>query len=124
MKAVVPILALALASCATVPPASAGTTAGIGQSIMISGLRIRPLRVVEDSRCPANVQCVWAGRIIVDTEISGAASYQRHNLELGKPSRLATVPMMITLIGAEPGKMAGSEIPSDAYQLTYSVEMP
>jgi hypothetical protein len=124
MKAVVSLIAFALAGCATIPPASAGPTAGIGQSIMINSLKIRPIRVVEDSRCPANVQCVWAGRIIVDTEISGAASYQRLALELGKPSRLATVPMRITLSGAEPGKVAGSEIPPDAYRLTYSVEMP
>jgi hypothetical protein len=124
MKAVVPLIAFALAGCATIPPASDGPTAGIGQSVMINGLKIRPLRIVEDSRCPANVQCVWAGRLIVDTEISGAASYQRHNLELGKPSRLATVPMMITLVAAEPGKVAASEIPPGAYRLTYSVDMP
>lgn len=124
MKAAAAIFAFALTSCVTVPPASAGPTAGLGETITINGLRIRPIRVVEDSRCPAQVRCVWAGRIIVDTEISGAASYQRHNLELGKPSRLATVPMRITLIAAEPGKVAVSEIPPNAYRLTFSVDMP
>jgi hypothetical protein len=124
MKATAAIFAFALAGCATVPPAGTGPTAALGQSIMLNGLRIRPIRIVEDSRCPAQVQCVWAGRIIVDTEISGAASYQRRNLELGKPSRLSTVPMRITLIAAEPGKVAGSETPADAYRLTYSVGMP
>ena len=124
MKAAVALFSLLLAGCATTPPASAGPTAGLGQVITIKGLRIRPMRIVEDSRCPAHVQCVWAGRIIVETEISGATSYQRHNLELGKASRLATVPMRITLIGAEPGKVAGSEIPRDVYRFTYAVEMP
>ena len=124
MKAATALLVLALAGCATMPPANAGPTAGLGQVITIKGLRIRPTRLVEDSRCPANVQCVWAGRIIVETEVSGAASYQRHNLELGKQSRLSTVPMRITLIKAEPGKLAGSEIARDAYRFTYAVEMP
>lgn len=124
MKAAVALIALAFAGCATTPQANAEPTAGLGQVITINGLRIRPIRVVEDSRCPVNVQCVWAGRIIVETEISGAASYQRRNLELGKPSPLATVPMRITLIGAEPGKLAASEIPPAAYRLTYAVEMP
>jgi hypothetical protein len=32
--------------------------------------------------------------------------------------------MRITLIAAEPGKVAGSETPADAYRLTYSVGMP
>lgn len=27
------------------------------------GLRVRPLEVVEDSRCPQNARCVWAGRL-------------------------------------------------------------
>ena len=26
------------------------------------GLRVRPLEVLEDSRCPQNARCVWAGR--------------------------------------------------------------
>ena len=124
MKAVVAIIALALTGCATVPSANAGPTVGIGQYTTISGLKIRPIRIVEDSRCPTHVQCVWAGRIIVDTEISGVASYQRRSLELGKPSHLATVPWTVTLIGAEPGKLAGSEIPRDAYRLTYAVGRP
>lgn len=38
--------------------------AGIGQTADLGdGLRVRPLEVLEDSRCPQNARCVWAGRL-------------------------------------------------------------
>lgn len=33
------------------------------------GLRVRPLEVVEDSRCPQNARCVWAGRLRVRVNV-------------------------------------------------------
>lgn len=38
--------------------ASIGEVADLG-----GGLRVRPLEVIEDSRCPQNARCVWAGRL-------------------------------------------------------------
>lgn len=35
------------------------------------GLRVRPLEVLEDSRCPQNARCVWAGRLRVRVAIEG-----------------------------------------------------
>ena len=63
--------ALALSACATLPTAAAGPTAGLGQAATVGELRVRPLRVIEDSRCPINARCVWAGRLIVRTQVSG-----------------------------------------------------
>jgi len=37
-----------------------------------NGLRVRPLEVVEDSRCPQNARCVWAGRLRVRVAVEGA----------------------------------------------------
>jgi hypothetical protein len=46
--------------------------AGIGQTADLgNGLRVRPLEVVEDSRCPQNARCVWAGRLRVRVNIEG-----------------------------------------------------
>ncbi len=46
--------------------------AGIGQTADLgNGLRVRPLDVVEDSRCPQNARCVWAGRLRVRVAIDG-----------------------------------------------------
>jgi hypothetical protein len=35
------------------------------------GLRVRPLEVLEDSRCPQNARCVWAGRLRVRVAVEG-----------------------------------------------------
>ena len=35
------------------------------------GLVVRPLAVVEDSRCPQNARCVWAGRLRLNVAIEG-----------------------------------------------------
>jgi hypothetical protein len=43
-----------------------GQTADLG-----NGLRVRPLEVVEDSRCPQNARCVWAGRLRVRVAVEG-----------------------------------------------------
>jgi hypothetical protein len=46
--------------------------AGIGQTADLgNGLRVRPLEVVEDSRCPQNARCVWAGRLRVRVNVEG-----------------------------------------------------
>jgi hypothetical protein len=43
-----------------------GETADLG-----GGLRVRPTEVVEDSRCPQNARCVWAGRLRVRVAVEG-----------------------------------------------------
>ncbi len=35
------------------------------------GLVVRPLAVLEDSRCPQNARCVWAGRLRLRVHIEG-----------------------------------------------------
>lgn len=36
-----------------------------------NGLRVRPLEVLEDSRCPQNARCVWAGRLRLRVNVDG-----------------------------------------------------
>lgn len=40
------------------------------------GLRLRPLEVLEDSRCPQNARCVWAGRLRVRVAVDGAGDIE------------------------------------------------
>ena len=117
MKALTPFVAIALAACATVPPAEAGPTAGLGQIAYANGLRVRPLEVVEDSRCPALVRCVWAGRLVLRAEVIGGNWQQVRNLELGQPQPIADG--ALTLIAAEPQKAAPGEIDPRAYRFTF-----
>lgn len=56
--------------------ASIGETADLG-----GGLTIRPIDVKEDSRCPADVDCVWAGQLVLRADVSGT----ERELTLGEP---------------------------------------
>ena len=120
MKQLLPMLALALSGCVTGPADSAVPTATLGQTAYVDGLRVSPLSIIEDSRCPANVQCVWAGRIVVRTEIRGGNWREVRDLELGKPQPVADGE--VTLVAAEPGKLAGAETDPRAYRLTFAFQ--
>lgn len=119
MKAVATLFALVLAACTTVPPANAGPTAGLGQVAVVNGLKIRPIKVVEDSRCPASVQCVWAGRLSVRARMNGPGWTQIRDFELGVPQ--AVDQYRVTLMAAEPQKAAPGEIDGRAYRFTFAV---
>ena len=66
-----------------------------------------------------DVHCVWAGRLVVETEIGGRAPIQLRRMELGKPEAVAVAGGTLTLVAAEPAKSAGLEIPSGAYRFTF-----
>ena len=121
MKRTLLVALVALAACASVPPdVINGPTAALGQVAVVDGLRIRPLKVIEDSRCPINVVCVWAGRLTVRTEIDGGAGAEIPDLTLGVPLDLGE--LSVTLVSAEPAAIAGEPIKPAAYRFTYHVQ--
>jgi hypothetical protein len=61
-------------------------------------LRVKPLEVVEDSRCPPDVTCVWAGRIRLRVAVSGAGEPV---MEIDRPVNVAGG-RRLTLTGAAP----------------------
>ncbi|WP_260583101.1 hypothetical protein [Sphingopyxis sp. PET50] len=60
--------AFALSACAATGGATAlsdGSNVALGQRAMVDGPIVQPVEVLEDSRCPMNARCVWAGRVRV-----------------------------------------------------------
>ena len=80
-----------LAACATVPPENSGSLswARLGETVNVGGATVTPLRVVEDSRCPQGVQCIWAGRAVVSATISTPTMKLTRDLTLGEPFAVA-----------------------------------
>ena len=81
----------ALAACATVLPedTSGLSWAQIGETVNVGGPLVTPLKLVEDSRCPPGVQCVWAGRVVVSATISTPTMKLTRDLTLGEPFQVA-----------------------------------
>ena len=73
--------------------------------------------MIEDSRCPTDVVCVWAGRLVVRTSIDGGAGAETADLVLGEPLDLGGA--IVTLVVAEPGTLAGQKIDPSAYRFTF-----
>ena len=121
MKQMILAALLALAACATAPDTAIvnGPTAPLGEVANLDGITVRPLEIVEDSRCPASVQCVWAGRLRIRADISGTGSRE---LTLGEPA--AVIGGTLTLVDVRPGKRAPGTIPARDYQFTFTFQRP
>jgi hypothetical protein len=117
MRIVFPASAIQLLSaCATVPAAGGGP-ARIGESARVELLSATTEKVLEDSRCAKGVQCVWAGRVVLSTRISGAGWHETVPLTLGEP--YTTHRTTITLVSVTPEKRAG-EIAQKRYRFTFA----
>ena len=114
------LLAAALAGCATVLPVAAGPTATLGQLVYVNGLKVRPLQIIEDSRCPKDAVCVWAGRVVVKAEVIGGSWQKTLDLELGKPQQIADG--ALTLVAVHPPKQAGADTDPRAYRFTFDFQ--
>lgn len=96
--ALLPIL-LPLAACATTTATSQPLPEGparIGERVYVSGPTVRPIAIVEDSRCPADVTCVWAGRVVIRAEIGTGRGKQEMTLTLGEPIPVADGALTLT----------------------------
>ncbi len=116
MKIALALLAsVALAGCATVPDHSSADNAlpvaqgevALGQPAQVGMLVATPLEVIEDSRCPMNARCVWAGRVMLSTRIEGSGWQENAELTLGEP--YSTHDTSIALTSVSPEQMAGAE---------------
>lgn len=92
MKTLLPLFALVpLAACATVPDTvRSDGFARVGEATRAGPITVRPLDVVEDSRCPMNARCIWAGRVVVSAMVNEDGRAQERKLVLGEPSLLTS----------------------------------
>lgn len=63
--------------------------ARIGEDVNVGGPRVTPLEVLEDSRCPAGVACVWAGRVRISARITTGPGSEVRELTLNEPAPVA-----------------------------------
>ena len=120
------LVALALVpACTVIPgggqvpstPAGPGYQVGIDRPVQVGSVVVTPKRLVEDSRCPANARCVWAGRVVLRTQIDGDGWRDTANLTLGEP--YGTHDMTVTLVSATPERTTDEEPDQSRYRFAF-----
>lgn len=94
----------------------------IGQTASIAGenLKIRFDEVVEDSRCPKGVTCIWAGRVSCIVQLTDSDSFYEMVLtQSGLTDQYAkeTYRKYQFAFRVEPYPEEAKKIPSDKYRL-------
>jgi hypothetical protein len=106
--------------CASTPPPPSGdgiARARLGETVRVDGPKVTPLAVIEDSRCPADVQCVWAGRVRISARIDLSSGSQTRELTLGQPQQVADG--SLTLVEATPTKRSRETIEPGDYRFGF-----
>ncbi len=107
-------------------PASASETdsmrgeVALGEKLQLGSVQVRPLRVIEDKRCPTDATCPGPQRIIVRTEVRGQSTNKVRDFEIGH-IRQVEQGSSLTLAAVTPGPAAGKAIEPAAYRFTYEL---
>jgi hypothetical protein len=119
------IVAFAAACAPAARPASSAETAassrtaGIGATARVGSVAVTPLAVLEDSRCPRDVTCVWAGRVLIRARIKADGRSSEAEMELGKPIAAAGRKEVV-LASVSPERTSSGAIEADDYRFTFA----
>ena len=111
-----------VSACASTSVAKpGGPTARIGQTALLEGVQVTPTRLVEDSRCPPLVRCIWAGRLRIEATIliQGGSEELRQEMTLGQAVSLPEGRLMLSAV--EPAPAAGKALKPAAYRFVFSL---
>ena len=114
---------LALAACVTVYPPDEPSDGGglvyarLAQTVTVGGPRVTPLALLEDSRCPQGVQCVWAGRVRLSVRIATGAGATTREMTSGMP--LTVADGALTLADVQPPRRRESAPAPDDYRFGF-----
>jgi len=113
--------ALVLSACATTrdqTPLPDASNVALGQKAYADGPIVQPVAMLEDSRCPMNARCIWAGRVRVQMLwIRGNGEKQPFEVTLGESTPLADG--SITLESVRPDKMTNVELKPEDYRFSF-----
>jgi hypothetical protein len=103
------------------PPDDATTvTLRIGETGTRYGIAVTPIGKIEDSRCPTDVTCIWAGMVSVNTSIRSDMGESIQPIALG--GEITTEAHAVTLVGVTPYPRSIDAITPSEYRFTYSIK--
>lgn len=124
------LLTVTLVACQSTS-APAPQAASLNQEIQLApgeqaayqqqALSVEFVRVVDDSRCPSDVTCVWAGEVKVQlsTRINAAEAVQ-HEITAGQQATVGALRLVVVKVQPEP--ISTRPISPEEYRVTLKVE--
>lgn len=104
IRELAPLAALALltAGCVTMPKVNedGSTEVRLSQRADLGGPKVTVLKMLEDSRCPMEARCVWAGRVRLSVRIELGSGTSVRELSSEKP--LPVADGQLELLGTMP----------------------
>ena len=117
----IPFAALAFTGCVTTGGmAKDASNVRLGQTVIVDGPKIRVTRILEDSRCPMNARCIWAGRVKIQALWIRPSGNQPFEVVLGEPTQLADG--KITLTSARPDRRTDKKIKPSDYRFSFEFQ--
>jgi hypothetical protein len=115
-------LTLALPGCTNGPqPGTPGVTyARIGETVTVDGPQVTPLRVLEDSRCPVNVDCAWPGQVRLEVRIGLGGKSEVRELNSIRPEPVADGTLDLAEITPDNRTDSGPEPSEYRFGFTFS----
>jgi hypothetical protein len=93
--------------------------AELGQPVMVMGITLMPLQVLEDSRCPSDVQCIWAGTVRL--QIMTVDDMGTSTSEITPGTTVTTEARSITLVDVSPVPKSDVPITKAEYRFKFEV---
>lgn len=95
-----------------------------GAHVWVDGLEVAFLSIEEDSRCPKDVQCIWAGRIRARFSAGGEEVELSLPGDQQVPNAAIVGSYIITLVAMDPVAIAGERrLDQGVYTATLRVEV-
>ncbi|KHK91358.1 hypothetical protein [Novosphingobium malaysiense] len=104
------------------PPVSNAplTFAALNETVSVDGLQVTPKELLEDSRCPMNARCIWAGQVRLRISVHGGLRRKSMEITSGKPLQVADG--TLELVEVRPDKVTtrnDGAIESDSYRFGF-----
>lgn len=118
------LAALALAGCATLLGGHSGSveTLKLGETGYFGPERITPISLDEDSRCPTNVKCIWAGTVRIKVDVYPGTRDHAYFATLGQPTAVEGGTLLLEKVS--PQRTSTGQIPPNRYRFTLRYTPP
>jgi hypothetical protein len=106
----------------SVPPvveSKTTVTMGLGDTATVNGNTLKAMHVFEDSRCPSDVQCIQAGRVVVAISVESPSGLSTYELPLGQT--YTTEALEITLDEVTPYPISTHKTTDEEYSFTFTI---